>query len=82
MCSLIVGQMHQKGWSYWDNLTGGDIASQEMLAPALAGLSEEDQAYFADVATDGSFDDLIDLFLASFTITQDAPAISDKGNVT
>ena len=80
MYDLIVGQMHQKGWSYWDKLTGGDIASQEMRAPALAALSEEDQAYFADVATDGSFDDLIDLFSASFAITESAPVITNQGD--
>jgi len=36
MYRLIVDQMQQKGWSYWDQLTGGDIALQEILAPALA----------------------------------------------
>lgn len=80
MGDLIVGRMHQKGWSYWDMLTGGEVAFQDMLAPALAALSEEDQAYFADVATSDSFDDLIDLFSASFTITEDAPVISEQGD--
>jgi len=80
MDDLIVGQMHQKGWSYWDTLTGGDIAFQDTLAPALAALSEEDQAYFADVATGDSFDDMIDLFSASFTITGNAPVIIDQGD--
>ena len=80
MDDLIVGQMHKKGWSYWDKLTGGDIAFQNMLAPALATLSGEDQAYFAEVATDDSFDDMIDLFSASFTITEDGPVITDQGD--
>ncbi len=80
MHDLIVGQMHQKGWSSWDMLTGGEVAFQDMLAPALAALSEEDQAYFAEVVKDGSFDDMIDLFSASFSITEDAPVITDKGD--
>lgn len=82
MYRLIVDQMQQKGWSYWDQLTGGDIALQVILAPALAALSEEDQAYFAEVAKGDYFDDMIDLFSASFTITEDAPAISDQGDET
>lgn len=79
MYNLIVGQMHQKGWSYWDILTGGDVTFQEMLAPALAALPEDDQAYFAEVAKGDYFDDMIDLFSASFTITEDMPAITEKG---
>ena len=80
MCSLIAGQMQQKGWSYWDNLTVGDIASQELLTPALAASSEEDQTYFVAVASDNSFDDLIDLFSASFAITESTPVITDQGD--
>jgi hypothetical protein len=75
---LIVSQMHQKGWSYWDVLTGGEIALQEMLTPALATFPEEDQAYFAEVAQGDFFDDMIDLFSASFTITEGAPVISEQ----
>lgn len=82
MYRLIVGQMQQKGWSYWDQLTGGGIALQVILAPALAALSAEDQAYFAEVAKGDYFDDMIDLFSASFTITEDAPVISDQGDET
>ena len=79
MHRLIVGQLHQKGQSYWDMLTGGDIAFQDMLAPALAALSEDDQAYFAEVAKGDSFEDMIDLFSASFTVTEDAPVIREQG---
>ncbi len=68
MYELIVSQMHQKGWSDWN-----------MLTPALAALSEDDQAYFAEGATGGSFEDLLDLFSASFTITEDAPVITNQG---
>ena len=49
-----------------------------MLAPALAALSEDDQAYFAQMATGESFEDMIDLFSASFTITEDPPVIRDQ----
>lgn len=82
MYRLIVDQMHQKGWSYWDMLTGGEIAFQDMLAPALAVLSEHDQAHFAEVATGESFEDMIDLFSASFTVTEDPPVISDQKDET
>ena len=82
MNGLIVSQMHQKGWAYWDKLTGGEVAFQEMLAPALAALSEDDQAYFAEVATGESFEDLIDLFVASFTVTEDPPMIRDSKDET
>lgn len=47
--SLIVGQMQQKDWSFWDTLIGGDIAFQDLLAPALAALSEDDRNYFDHV---------------------------------
>ena len=81
MYRLIVDRMQQKGWSYWDQLTGGYVALQEILAPALAVLSEEDQAaYFAEVAKGDYFDDTIDLFSASFTITEDAPVIRVQGD--
>jgi len=82
MDRLIVDQMHQKGWAYWDRLTGGEVAFQDMLAPALAALSEDDQAYFAEIATGESFEDMIDLFSASFTITEDPPVISDQKDET
>lgn len=76
---LIVSQMGQKSWSDWYILTGGEVAQQEMLAPALARLSEEDQAYFADVDTEDFFDDLIDLFAASLTIVEEAPVVHEVG---
>ncbi len=76
---LIVSQMHQKSWSYWNMLTGGEVALQDLLAPALAALSEDDQAYFAEGATGGYFEDMIDLFSASFTITEDPPVIREQG---
>jgi hypothetical protein len=82
MYSLIVSQMKQKSWSFWDVLAGGDITFQDMLAPALTALSEEDQQYFAEMAKSISFEDIIDLFSASFTIAEDVPAIRERGDET
>lgn len=61
---------------------GGEAAFQDMLAPALAGLPKDDQAYSAEVATGESFEDLIDLFSASFTVIEDAPMIIERGDET
>jgi hypothetical protein len=78
MESLIVGQMQQKGWSYWEQLTGGEVALQDILTPALAALSEGDQTYFAEVATGEYFDDAINLFAASFVVNEDNPMIQEN----
>ncbi len=77
MIDLIVSQMLQKGESYWEALTGGEVALQDLLAPALAALPENDREYFADMSPFLTFDDLIDLFRASFTVEEDAPVITD-----
>ena len=82
MYRLIVDQMHQKGWAYWDMLTGGEVAFQDMLAPVLEALSEGDQAYFAEEATGVYFEDMIDLFSASFTVTEDPPMVSNQKDKT
>ena len=78
MYSLIVSQMNQKGWSYWDVLTGGEIAYQDTLVPSLAALSEDDQEYFSEMAKRVYFEDMIDLFSASFTVTEDSPVIREQ----
>lgn len=73
---LIASKMQQKDWSYWeDMLIGGDIAFQDLLAPALAALPEDDQEYFAFIPEDIYFDDMIDLFSASFSVKEDAPVL-------
>jgi hypothetical protein len=77
---LVVDQMHQKSWSYWNRLTGGEVARQDLLAPALTALAKDDQAYLAEIAPGASFDDMIELFIASFTITVDVPVIREKGD--
>lgn len=74
----IANQMQQKDSSYWgDMLVGGDIAFQDMLAPALAVLPEEDREYFAFIPKGLYFDDMIDLFSASFSVREDAPVLQE-----
>src|SRR5260370_18117462 len=48
MHELIVSQMHAHGWYDWDNmLMGGDIPFKNLLAPAIATLTQDDQKFFA-----------------------------------
>ncbi len=82
MYNLIVGQMSQHTWFEWDKLVGGEVTLQAILAPALATLPEDDQAYFAKVAEVEYFDDMIDLFSASFTIQEDQPIIREIEEVS
>lgn len=82
MSRLIVDQMRKMRWAYWDRLISGEIAFQDMFAPTLAALPEDDQASFAEVATGESFEDLIDRFSASFTVTEDAPMMTERGDET
>jgi len=77
MDDLIVSQMQQKGWSYWEMLTGGEIAFKDLLAPAIATLSEDDQAFFAEYDQAGYFEDGINLFQASFTIEEEPAVVVD-----
>jgi hypothetical protein len=80
MHELIVSQMHTHGWYDWDNmLTGGEIAFKDILAPAIATLAEDDQAFFARYDQAGSyFEDGIDLFQASFTIKEEPAVIHEQ----
>lgn len=78
MLSLIACQMQQKDWPFWDTLTGGEVALQDILAPALAVLPEDDQEYFAEMTKGLYFDDLINLFSASFSVKEDAPVIQEE----
>lgn len=69
---LIVGQMHGHAWSDWDHLLlGGEKSFQELLAPAIATLSKDDQAFFREVHELDYFEEFIDLFLRSFTIQEE-----------
>lgn len=82
MHSLIAGQMYQLTWYEWDKLVGGEVPLQAILAPALATLPEEDQAYFAEGAEGDYFDEMIDLFSASFTIQEDQPILREIEEVS
>jgi hypothetical protein len=81
MHELIVSQMHAHGRYDWGNmLTGGEIAFKDLLAPAIATLEEDDQAFFAEYDQAGShFEDGIDLFQASFTIKEEPAVIRKQG---
>ena len=72
---LVADQMRFKDGSDWDVLTGGDPTLQDIFAPALAALPDDDQEYFAEMAELLYFDEMTDLFQASFSITEEAPTI-------
>jgi hypothetical protein len=79
MHDLIVSQMHSHGWYDWGNmLMGGDISFKDILAPAIATLTEDDQEFFAEGDQVGYFEDFIDLFQASFTVTEEPAVISKQ----
>ncbi len=78
MHEMIVGQMHSHGWYDWDTmLMGGEMAFGDLLAPAIATLSEDDQAFFAKYDQAGYFEDGINLFQASFTIEEEPTVVVD-----
>ena len=79
MHDMIVGQIHSHGWYDWDNmLMGGEIPFKDLLAPALATLTGDDQEFFAEYDQPGGyFEDGIDLFQASFTIKEEPAVISE-----
>jgi hypothetical protein len=81
MHELIVSQIHSHGWYDWDNmLMEGEITFKDILAPAIATLAEDDQAFFAEYDQAGSyFEDGIDLFQASFTIKEEPAVIREQG---
>jgi hypothetical protein len=50
---------------------GGELAYQDLLAPAVTALAEEDQEFFHEGRQFDLFEDYIDMFQQSFTVTQD-----------
>jgi hypothetical protein len=59
---------------------GGEIAFKDLLAPAIATLTKDDQEFFAEYdQVGGYFEDFIDLFQASFTVKGDVPVIVENG---
>ncbi len=83
MHDLIVGEMHAHGWYDWDTmLMGGEIPFKDLLAPAIATLTEDDQAFFAQGDQAGYFEDYIDLFRASFTVKEELAVIREQGDAS
>lgn len=79
MHSLIVGEMHAHGWHDWDNmLLGGELGFRDILAPVLKALPEKDQEFFSQKIPHVYFEDLIDLFLASFTLKEEPAVIVEQ----
>lgn len=82
MLDLIVHEMDGRTWGYWENiLMGGEAALEEMLAPALATLSPDDQEYFAECVQLGVIEECTDMFRQSFTITGDHPVVEEMNGV-
>ncbi len=59
-------------------LMGGEIPFKDILVPAIATLTEDDQEFFAECDQVGYFEDFIDLFQASFTVTEEPAVISEQ----
>jgi hypothetical protein len=83
MHDLIVGEMHMHGLYDWDTmLMGGEIPFKDLLAPAIAALTEDDQAFFAQGDQAGYFEGYIDLFRASFTLKEELAVIREHGDAS
>jgi len=79
--SLIARKMMEHGRWDWDDMLmgiapGAEIDSEAIVAPALAALAEDDQAFFKDRG-DCDFADIADLFLASFAVEEKPPVITE-----
>jgi hypothetical protein len=76
---LIASEMFvHTSHSWQDLIMGGDIPYQDILAPVLATLSEEDQEFFQEGIRFELFDEFIDMFRQSFTIKEDPPVIREQ----
>jgi hypothetical protein len=78
--NLIASAMFVHASHYWeDMIMGGEIAFQNILAPAVATLSEEDQEFFNEGIRSDFFEEFIDMFLKSFTVKEDPPVLEELG---
>ena len=66
---VLLGATGRRGW---------DVALQDILVPALATLQKDVQEYFALVPQGLCFDDLIDLFSASFSVREETPVLREN----
>ena len=80
MHDLIAQEMFIHASHYWqDMIMGGEIAFQDILAPAVATFSEEDQEFFNEEIRFGLFGEFIDMFQKSFTVKEDPPVVVELG---
>lgn len=71
---LVAGEMYGQVGTYWyDALLGGEEAYENLLAPTIATMSAEDQAFFRDTAQAGYFEEDIKMFRQSFSVKTSPP---------
>jgi hypothetical protein len=77
---LVAGEMYREVGTYWyDALLGGEQAYRDILAPAIATLSEEDLEFFNEADQEGFFEECIDMFRQSFVVKKEPPVIVEQG---
>jgi hypothetical protein len=77
---LITNEMFVHSSHYWeDMIMGGEIAFQNILAPAIATLSEEDQEFFHEGIRFDLFEKFIAMFQQSFNVQEDPPVMVELG---
>lgn len=80
MHTLLASEMFIHASHDWqDMIMGGEVAFQDILAPAVATLSEEDQEFFNEGIQFGLFEEFIDMFQKSFTVKEDLPVVAELG---
>ena|SRR5258708_5157673 len=79
MYDQVASKMYGHTGTYWyDAIMGKEVPFQDILAPAIATLPEEDQAFFNEVIQLEVFEACIDMFMQSFTVTEGPPVISEQ----
>ncbi len=80
MHTLVADEMFVHVSHDWNTLiTGSEMVFQDILAPAIATLSEEDQEFFQDGIRYKLFEEFIDMFQQSFTVKVDPPIVCELG---
>jgi hypothetical protein len=76
---LVAGEMYREVGTYWyDALLGGEQAYRDILAPAIAMLSEEDQEFFNEADQEGFFEECIAMFMQSFVVKKEPPVLVEQ----
>jgi hypothetical protein len=60
-------------------IMGGEMAFQNILAPVVATLSEEDQKFFNEGRRFDLFEEFINMFQKSFIVKEDPPVMVELG---